>query len=615
MFAGMMRVKLWCGIAVALAMCFAPLLDAEAKPKDGEPVPRIMLVGDSWPWFLVTGFVFWQYDNGSAFRDILPELGYGQWSDRGITALAGSMLTQWSSNELTVTPYGLIGKLDFIREELLAYPTMDIVHLCLGGNDYMRGDFREYIDYIEFQWQTLVFHGDPAGGTYTLTFEGQTTAAIAYGAAASEVQSALEALGTIGAGNIEVIDATGVPTYFCSFQGVFEETPVPMMTADGSGLTGDGDEDITAHGVRFDHGWKDTWGTESPAELAFAEALAEQMQIVVEAALDTRPDVRLLLCDYDYMDEGVGGADPIEANTALASSGLVKYEVMQRVVAKPEYANRCFYLNTFGLMQWTFGYPCDFELTSVAPNEIRVQTTLPEDQYYGPMGTPGTMGTLPHPGVYPDYDPWAGGDLTYPGPAMAILFNFGKHEKAPDWAKDGGNIHLHRQGNHVFAEYCVEQYYGAWFDLPNVLFVERATPHPILPGQVLERGGLAQLAFEVTFTEPVTGVDPVDFTPVMGGGLAGASIVEVIESKDGATYTVVVDTGSGDGTLGLEIVDNGSITAVDDGSPLNGGVNGGFAWGEEYQIDRAMAVPVSAWPVAVVLLAAGAFVLRKRTRG
>src|SRR5262249_41925037 len=49
--------------------------------------------------------------------------------------------------------------------------------------------------------QTVTLTGNPTGGTFTLTFSGQTTAAIAYNASAATVQSALQALSSIGSGN------------------------------------------------------------------------------------------------------------------------------------------------------------------------------------------------------------------------------------------------------------------------------------------------------------------------------------------------------------------------------------------------------------------------------
>lgn len=50
--------------------------------------------------------------------------------------------------------------------------------------------------------QSLAITGTPTGGTFTLTFDGQTTSAIAYNASAATVQTALEALSTIGTGNV-----------------------------------------------------------------------------------------------------------------------------------------------------------------------------------------------------------------------------------------------------------------------------------------------------------------------------------------------------------------------------------------------------------------------------
>lgn len=50
--------------------------------------------------------------------------------------------------------------------------------------------------------QQLTITGSPTGGTFTISFDGQTTAAIAYNASAADVQAALEALSNIGTGNV-----------------------------------------------------------------------------------------------------------------------------------------------------------------------------------------------------------------------------------------------------------------------------------------------------------------------------------------------------------------------------------------------------------------------------
>lgn len=86
--------------------------------------------------------------------------------------------------------------------------------------------------------QTVTITGTPTGGTFTLTFKAQTTAAIAYNATAAAVQSALEALSTIGAGNVT---AAGGPlpgtAVNVTFVGNLGNTNVTQMTATSS-LTG-----------------------------------------------------------------------------------------------------------------------------------------------------------------------------------------------------------------------------------------------------------------------------------------------------------------------------------------------------------------------------------------
>ena len=52
--------------------------------------------------------------------------------------------------------------------------------------------------------QTLTPAADCTSGSYSLKFKGETSADIAYNAEAAAVQAALEALSTIGAGNVEV---------------------------------------------------------------------------------------------------------------------------------------------------------------------------------------------------------------------------------------------------------------------------------------------------------------------------------------------------------------------------------------------------------------------------
>lgn len=91
--------------------------------------------------------------------------------------------------------------------------------------------------------QTVTITGGPTGGTFTLTFDGEVTAAIAYNATAAAVQSALEALSNVTPGDIVVSGSAGGP-YTLTFGGAYSEQNVPAVTANAS-LTGGSTPGVT----------------------------------------------------------------------------------------------------------------------------------------------------------------------------------------------------------------------------------------------------------------------------------------------------------------------------------------------------------------------------------
>ncbi len=78
--------------------------------------------------------------------------------------------------------------------------------------------------------QTVTISGGPTGGSFTLSFGGATTATLAHNAAASAVQSALEALSTIGTANVSVTGSAGGP-YTVTFINARGKANQPQMTA------------------------------------------------------------------------------------------------------------------------------------------------------------------------------------------------------------------------------------------------------------------------------------------------------------------------------------------------------------------------------------------------
>lgn len=86
--------------------------------------------------------------------------------------------------------------------------------------------------------QTVTVTGSPTGGTFTLTWSGQTTAAIAYNATAAAVQTALEALSNIAPGDVAVTGNAGGP-YTLTWGGtqLGENVAAPTATASLTGGT------------------------------------------------------------------------------------------------------------------------------------------------------------------------------------------------------------------------------------------------------------------------------------------------------------------------------------------------------------------------------------------
>jgi len=110
---------------------------------------------------------------------------------------------------------------------------------------------------------------------------------------------------------------------------------------------------------------------------------------------------------------------------------------------------------------------------------------------------------------------------------------------------------------------------------PSAISILRANANPT---------NTTSVNFTVTFSESVTGVNTNDFA-LTTTGLTGAAIIGV--SGSGITYIVTVNTGSGNGTIRLDVVDDDSIKNTVN-NPLGGvGVgNGDFTGGETYTVSK-----------------------------
>ncbi|HOQ31162.1 MAG TPA: SGNH/GDSL hydrolase family protein [Candidatus Hydrogenedens sp.] len=270
----MLRKKHFVSILVIFLLCsFVLPLSASAK------TPRILMVGDSWAWFM--------YLNRS-LRDALEDMGLGEYEEIGIfTTVPGSEASQW------VNPKWL----EQVRKELDNYPTIDIIHLSVGGNDFLNN-----------------------------------------------------------------------------------------------------------------------WRIDMPPEAK--EALFQQVvrdtETIIRALLDMKPNLHVALIEYDFINKSRGKARCQELNMAGVELSRRRMEMCKNI-------DRCFYIQTYGLMQYHFGVAND-----IPPH------------------------TVPLPGQYPDYKPFPGGNPDYCNDTKAMM----------------DNVHLSSEGYYYLAKYCIEVIYKQW--LTNV---------------------------------------------------------------------------------------------------------------------------------------------------
>ena len=97
---------------------------------------------------------------------------------------------------------------------------------------FANGSNKLYTRQVAGITQTVTIGGTPSGGTFTLSYRGQTTAGITYNAANTAVDSALELLSTIGVGGCAVTGSAGGPYTVTGLEF--------LLTGSGTSLTPSG---------------------------------------------------------------------------------------------------------------------------------------------------------------------------------------------------------------------------------------------------------------------------------------------------------------------------------------------------------------------------------------
>jgi hypothetical protein len=114
-----------------------------------------------------------------------------------------------------------------------------------SGRALPRASDRKVYDFVQHETATAIATAaneqqrlsiDATGGTFTLTYSGQTSGNIAFNASAGTIQTALEALSNIGVGDVSVSGSGGV--FVIVFTGALAGTNVAQLVASSASLTG-----------------------------------------------------------------------------------------------------------------------------------------------------------------------------------------------------------------------------------------------------------------------------------------------------------------------------------------------------------------------------------------
>ncbi|HEX6023421.1 MAG TPA: ThuA domain-containing protein, partial [Solirubrobacter sp.] len=171
-----------------------------------------------------------------------PYVGYFQLSRfKVVEDAGGARLDLSSEQQILRVPVNrqecchVAGDIDFDKHNNLWLVTGD--DTPAGGIN--GGGMGPFNDQLTDERQDVRAQG-ATGGTFTLTFKGQTTAPLPFNATAAQIDSALEALSSVGENNVQVTGGpvNGNATTSVYFRRALQQADQPQITGDGSALTG-----------------------------------------------------------------------------------------------------------------------------------------------------------------------------------------------------------------------------------------------------------------------------------------------------------------------------------------------------------------------------------------
>ena len=249
---------------------------------------------------------------------------------------------------------------------------------------------------------------------------------------------------------------------------------------------------------------------------------------------------------------------------------------------------------------WTnFNAPNAVEFISPVRNSVLRNNIFQGGIYSVEARTPGAFG---HDWNYDNWSTGFGSRFKWEGMDYPNLNQFCRasglecngHESAPNLTNPaGGDFSLLSTSANIdrglFIPGINDGFYGGAPDIGAIESFIITTPvvSSLLRADVNPTGA-SIVNFNLVFSKPVTGVDVGDFVLAADPSITGANILSTTPVSE-SNYIVSVNTGSGNGNIRLDLLDDDSIRDLN-GTPL-GGIdtgNGGFNSGESYFIDKTL---------------------------
>ncbi|OMG61527.1 hypothetical protein AUR61_020315, partial [Stutzerimonas balearica] len=136
-----------------------------------------------------------------------------------------------------------------------------------------------------------------------------------------------------------------------------------------------------------------------------------------------------------------------------------------------------------------------------------------------------------------------------------------------------GTYHIYLKASDAAGNDAFQAFTISVIDSPAVSSIVRET------GAAVDHAA-SSVNYIVTFSQAVTGVNLSDFTLSSTGTATGT--IAGITTDDNITYTVNINSLTGDGTLRLDL--NSSGTGIQNGSSVE--IAGGFTSGQTYSLDH-----------------------------